>query len=687
MTREEAALLYDSGKEKTVDVLVAQNERIAHLEGELEKLLSGLRSRNRRFCPQCFDKQRKIDGLQTENQSLKDKLKYRKKKSQEGYFGSSTPSSKKPVKPNTDKKKRKKPGAKPGHKGHGRKGFTPEEADRIVPMPVTAKACSCGGTLETRGSKRRSVLDLPPIQAEKLLYLIGRKQCVSCGAMLYSQPAGVLPRRLYGNNLAAVTAAMHYVHGIPMGTVEEMFGLPRCSLIDVFHDLAKLFQPVLPRLMQEFRQAAVKHADETPWRTQGQSGYAWVFSCDTVSLFLFRHTRSGDIPKEVFGTKTVPGVLLVDRYSGYSRVPCKVQYCYEHLKRNLQDVVKQFPDEPEVKRFGDDVVGMLRDAMKLQNRRISDQRFYAKAADLKQKIKDAMEADANHEAIRTYQEIFREKEDKMYHWAEDRCVPAHNNRAEKELRPIVIARKISFGSQSPKGRNTREVLASVLNTLRQRGLNPAIALRTALDHLVKEPDADRYVSLLFEQTAVSAETASSTGVSQPETPGDVSTTTTAPLPPRKPSRPTQPKAPSSILHTAALLLVILLTALAVATSLAGPPSTSLTQSSPPPVLPPITSHSPSHSPAPAPAQRLARGPPGQSVRIVTAEHGGDPSSPLRSPSNDTNGICRRASPCWGSFDFAQDDIFGRCLSIRVGRPTGLVAQDDTSAARPSSTQE
>jgi len=633
MTREEAALIYDSGKEKTVDILVAQRERIAHLEGELERLVSGLRGRNRRFCPECFKKQLKVDRLHTENQSLKDRLKQRKKKSQEGFFGSSTPSSKKPVKPNTDKKKRKKPGAKPGHKGHGRRGFTPQEADQVVSVPVTAKACSCGGRLATRGSKHRSVLHLPLIATEKVLYIFEKKQCLLCNSLLSGKAGGVLPRRLYGNGLIAQTAVWHYVYGIPMGTIEEMLGLPRCSLIDVFHDLAGLFQAVLPRLMEEFRQAPVKHADETPWRTEGQSGYAWVFSCDTVSLFLFRHTRSGEVPKEVFGTKTVPGVLLVDRYSGYSRVPCKVQYCYEHLKRNLQDIVKQFPDEPEVRRFGDDVVAMLRDAMKLQNRRISDQRFYAKAAELKQKLKDAMEADANHEAIRTYQEIFRQKEDKMYHWAEDRRVPAHNNRAEKELRPIVIARKISFGSQSPKGRNTREVLASVLNTLRQRGLNPAIALKAALDHLVKEPDADPY-ALLFEQPAAPADAAGSTGVSQPKTPADVSPTTTDSVPPPKLPRPTQPKATSRILHTAALLIVILMVALGGAMSLASPPTLSLRQSSPQPVLPSITSYSP--SPSPATANRQSRGPPGPSVRIVIAEHEGGPSSPLRSPQDDTS---------------------------------------------------
>jgi len=366
----------------------------------------------------------------------------------------------------------------------------------VVPLPVTKEHCECGGPLESRGAKDRSVLDLPPIEPLKFLYLLGRKQCTSCGKMHYSQAPGVLPGWFYGNGLISQAAVMHYVHGIPMGTIERMLGLPRCSLIDTFHELAKLFAPVLPKLMAEYRVALVKHADETPWRTQGQSGYAWVFHCDTVTLFLFRHTRSGEVPVEVFGKKRLPGVLVRDRYSGYSRVPCKVQFCYEHLKRNLEDLVKKYPDSQELTHFAEHVLPLFREAMQLRGKPIPDNEFYEEALKLKTRIVAAMEADAQDEAIRTYQEIFRTNPDKLYHWANDRRVPAHNNTAERELRPTVIARKVSFGSQSSRGRHTREVLASVLNTLAQRGLDPAATLKAALDRLAVTSNLDPH-ELLF----------------------------------------------------------------------------------------------------------------------------------------------------------------------------------------------
>jgi hypothetical protein len=51
-------------------------------------------------------------------------------------------------------------------------------------------------------------------------------------------------------------------------------------------------------------------------------------------------------------------------------------------------------------------------------------------------------------------------------------VPAHNNLAERSVRPLVIARKISRGSRSPQGSQTRMGLASLFGTWLAQGLHP-----------------------------------------------------------------------------------------------------------------------------------------------------------------------------------------------------------------------
>jgi transposase len=82
-----------------------------------------------------------------------------------------------------------------------------------------------------------------------------------------------------------------------------------------------------------------------------------------------------------------------------------------------------------------------------------------------------------HLGIHRIQEIFRAHADRLYHWADDRRVPAENNLAERDLRPTVIARKVSFGSQSDAGAHTRGILMSVLHTLKTRQMDVVAHLK------------------------------------------------------------------------------------------------------------------------------------------------------------------------------------------------------------------
>jgi len=58
------------------------------------------------------------------------------------------------------------------------------------------------------------------------------------------------------------------------------------------------------------------------------------------------------------------------------------------------------------------------------------------------------------------------------------------------VRPLAIARKISFGSQSDQGLKPREELMTVLRTARCRGWDPAEFLEHILGALAMDPKAD-----------------------------------------------------------------------------------------------------------------------------------------------------------------------------------------------------
>jgi transposase len=455
------------------------------------------------MCPGCFEKQRRIDALEDAVHRLTAKLRYQARTATEGVFGSSTPSSQMPLKPNTlPERQARRGGARPGHVGHGRSATSPAQADRVETVPLSTTHCAdCRGLLETRGFVARTVIEIPPVRAQRVLYRLETKRCGRCRRTFHARAPAVLPHALYGNELVTHVITQHYVQGVPLGRLEDQLRIGYGSLVGTLHRVAALLAPVGPPLLREYRQAPVKHADETGWRTDGQNGYVWLFATKTLSLFRFRPTRSAAVPQEIFGPRRLPGVLVVDRYPGYNKIRCAIQYCYAHLLRKIQDLEKECPDHPEVRTFTETVAPLLKEAMGLRSTSISDAAFTRQAQRVKRRLRKAIQASAQHPGIQAIQTIFREQAARLYHWARDRTIPADNNLAERDLRPSVIARKVSFGSQSDAGAKTRETLMTVLCTLRKRFPDDFVArFKRTLDHLAEDPTRDPY-PLLFQERA------------------------------------------------------------------------------------------------------------------------------------------------------------------------------------------
>jgi len=444
-----------------------------------------------RYCKACLEKQQQINRLITENEHLKAQLRAQKRSEKESPFGSGTPSAKLPFKPNalSDRQERRG-GGKTGHTGHGRGRLHESEADRVETLTMETSECpECGTLLRREGARQRTVIDLRPAQVERVLYRLERRACPKCGWRGSRSAPGVLPKCLYSNAFLTHVAAQHYLWGLPLGKLEQQTGIGYGALVEGQKRLARLLEPAIEYLVKEYRRSKVKHADETGWRTDGQNGYAWLFATSKLSLFRFRQSRSGAVAAEVLGKKRLNGVLVVDRYNAYSHAPVALQYCLEHLKRGVQDLEKQFPDQPEVSAFVASMVPALREAMTLRSLGLSRKEFLRRADSAKRRILSIVHRQAHHPSIQKAQDIFRKHKDRLYHWARDPSIPAENNLAERDLRPLVIARKISFGSQSEAGARTRETIMTVLHTLKKRvgATKVAATLQSALDHFVADP--------------------------------------------------------------------------------------------------------------------------------------------------------------------------------------------------------
>lgn len=243
--------------------------------------------------------------------------------------------------------------------------------------------------------------------------------------------------------------------------------------------------------LKEYRASPVKHADETGWRTDGRNGYAWLFATPTLSVFRFRQSRSAAMAAEVLGAKRLPGVLVVDRYHAYKQCPGRPAILSGPHEARRRRPPKTVSRSGRGAAFVRSLAPALSEAMHLRALRLSRKGFLRRAARTRMRIIAIAHRQARHPAIWKIQQIFHENAEPLYRWLCDPTIPADNNLTERDLRPPVIARKVSFGSQSEAGARTRETMMTILHTLKKRRLPVAATLQATLDALAGQPRRTR----------------------------------------------------------------------------------------------------------------------------------------------------------------------------------------------------
>lgn len=194
--------------------------------------------------------QQEIDRLREENARLKARLRYQERTAREGFFGSSTPSSKIPVKPSAPAEPAPRlGGAKLGHVGHGRHTIRPEAAERVERVAAPERCPTCGRRLESKGAKTRTVIDVQPLRRQTVCYQLGRKYCPHCRKRVRASAPGVLPRVLLSHRLLAHVAVQHYVYGVSLGQLENQLDIGYGTLIGALHQLARLLEPACQQLV------------------------------------------------------------------------------------------------------------------------------------------------------------------------------------------------------------------------------------------------------------------------------------------------------------------------------------------------------------------------------------------------------------------------------------------------------
>lgn len=414
----------------------------------------------------------------------------------------STPSGMIPVfaKANASKR-RKKPGARPGHPGARRP--TPSRIDHRRTHRL--KRCPhCDSKLQRcQRSRTRIIEDIPEdIQRVVTEHTLHRDYCPTCKKHVEPVVPDAMPGATLGHQVIALTAWFHYGLGITLDQITDILGyhlqtrLTPGGLIDAWRRLADVLNDWYEQIGAEAKRSAHLHADETGWRVNGRTRWLWCFANDRNCYYMIDRCR-GSPALQKFFTDVFEGVLITDFWAPYESVCAEDrQYCLVHLLRELEKVDLR-NNSPEWQAFAKTLRRLLRDGMRLRRRPdFAPGKFQGRVDRLNARLARLAAEDHDDADTRRLTKRLRKHGEYIFTFLDYPDVAFENNFAERQIRPAVILRKNSQSNRSDRGAATQAVLMSAYRTLKLRGLNPtktiAHALKTYLEtgQLPPLPDAD-----------------------------------------------------------------------------------------------------------------------------------------------------------------------------------------------------
>jgi hypothetical protein len=333
----------------------------------------------------------------------------------------------------------------------------------------------------------REVIELPPPQAVEVIeHQVVKRWCPCC--QRWRSPQLDLRGQVFGQGRIGVRIAALVVYlrtklKMQVRPIQEYLRtlhnleLSIGEIVELTHTVRRELQGEMDTLLQDVRASAVTHGDETGWRENGQNGYVWGFlgvAPQPVYYFVYHQSRASRIPQGILGLH-FRGHLISDFYAAYNVIRGPHQRCWVHMLRDLHELQEAHAKTADVQTWATSVRGLYDEGKTWLKEHLTptDAECQAKYDDLVGRACALGEQYAltEHPCRALAKRILRHQ-DELFQYVRHPGVPADNNAAERALRPLVIMRKISGGSRSAEGSQTRLTLFSLVSTWTARGLNP-----------------------------------------------------------------------------------------------------------------------------------------------------------------------------------------------------------------------
>jgi transposase len=354
----------------------------------------------------------------------------------------------------------------------------PAQVDEHVEVLLTA-CPHCGSAVDQIETIEQFIEEIPPVRPRVTRLVTYRGQCPCCGEVQSTHPLktsdaiGAAGTQL-GPRAQALAATLNKHHGLTMRTtcrvLDQLAGLHLSpgGLAQIVQRLAHKAEAPYESLILDLRAAAAVFADETSWYVGGPGPWLWVFTTASETVYRVEDSRGRAVVTETLGSGFT-GVLVSDCLASYENVPYRTHKCIAHHLKAIA-AARRRPDTPDPsaldqwRLFFQTVIGFSRARVHLSAEEFAVRREHLEA--WLDRLLAAVPTQPGDEAIRN--RIQKRRPSILVCLYEPAAEPT-NNRAERDLRPAVIARKVSCGNKTTAGKRSFEVLRSVASSCRKRG--------------------------------------------------------------------------------------------------------------------------------------------------------------------------------------------------------------------------
>lgn len=383
----------------------------------------------------------------------------------------------------------KKPGRPPGHPGVHRQ--IPDQIDAEIDEPL---ACCphCAGAVTAVTERVQYIEELPVVKpvCTKLTTYTGF--CARCGEVESRHPlqtttaTGAAAAHL-GPRAQALAVSLVHQSGLSLkkacDTLRQTCGLKLSAggLAQLLQRAAGRCGAMYDEIIASLRQSPAVNADETSWSVGRPGWWLWVFTTPTATAYVVDESRGADVVARVLGDG-FGGMLVTDCLASYNAIDCAKHKCIAHHLRVLKE------HEQSLQRRGGSSQYLFlwkvlwKEVIETWNRReeLGEPKFRETVERITRGVERLLGCSPPEpEDVRFRDRLLRQREYLLGCLSEPAAEPT-NNRAERDLRPAVINRKISCGNRTENGKTAWQTLRSVAVTLQHRGQNLLDALTPRL---------------------------------------------------------------------------------------------------------------------------------------------------------------------------------------------------------------